>query len=76
MINIVSFLAIDLEIKMQSDQEIQNRRLTEREILERYQISHTTLWRWERNGKFPKGKYLGQTLNDGLYQTYLSGKKE
>ena len=61
---------------MQSNNEIQNRCLTEKDILNRYQISHTTLWRWVREGRFPQGEFLGPQTKRWPLKKLLRWEKE
>lgn len=42
--------------------------ITASEVMQRYSISRTTLFRWERDGKLPEAKYFNSlkrwSLND------------
>ncbi|MGH2688174.1 MAG: helix-turn-helix transcriptional regulator [Actinomycetota bacterium] len=33
------------------------------ELAERLSVSRTTLWRWERSGRLPKRRRLGENVN-------------
>jgi predicted DNA-binding transcriptional regulator AlpA len=36
--------------------------LTQKEIMEAFKISRTTLWKWQRLNQFPKAKKIGNRL--------------
>lgn len=40
--------------------EIEQRYYSKRDLADRYRVSTLTIWRWERDGKIPKGVYVGQ----------------
>ena len=50
--------------------------ISEREIIERYGISHTSLWRWVRDGRFPKGEFLGPNTKRWPLSKLLEWEKE
>ena len=50
--------------------------ISEREILERYGISHTSLWRWVRDGRFPGDEYLGPNTKRWPLSKLLEWEKE
>lgn len=41
--------------------------LTEKEVCELLKISRATLWRWQRDGKFPKRRSFGPKSPRWLY---------
>lgn len=51
---------------------------TVKEVAERYKVSPSTIWRWQRKGKFPKPKkFEGVTRwNTKMLETYDEALEE
>ena len=45
---------------MKNEKQPPNRMIRKSELLERIAVSDATIWRWEKEGKFPKRVWIGK----------------